>query len=131
MDEIRKRDINLSQYNISLYAYRELEYFCLQYSEKKRAFNRLYCLKKHNENLKGLKNKKKIKMLESDINMIETAAKNADSQLYSYILKNVTDGISYEYMDVPCGRRRFYELRRLFFFNLYCMKYKMGNQIQV
>jgi hypothetical protein len=88
-------------------------------------------LKKHNENLKGLKNKKKIKMLESDINMIETAAKKADSQLYSYILKNVTDGISYEYMDVPCGRRRFYELRRLFFFNLYCMKYKMGNQIQV
>lgn len=127
MDEIRKRDLNLSKYNISLYAYRELEYFCLQYAEKKRVINKLYCLKKHDECIVGFKNENKIKMLENDIDMIDLAAKKADNQLYPYIIKNVTDGISYEYMDVPCGRRRFYELRRLFFFNLYCMKYKLGN----
>jgi|GEM_PF-1028291 len=127
MEGIRKRDIKLSKYNISLYAYRELEYFCLQYGEKKRSIDKMYCLKKHDENLKGFKNEGKIRLYESDINLIENAAKYTDGQLYSYILKNVTDGIPYESMDVPCGRRMFYELRRMFYLNLYYMKYKMGN----
>lgn len=127
MEEIRKKDLNLSQFNISLYAYRELEYFCLQYREKKNSIDKMYCLKKHDECLNGFKNERKIRMFENDISLIETAAKKADNQLYPFIIKNVADGISYEYMDVPCGRRRFYELRRLFFFYLYSMKSKLGN----
>lgn len=34
-DYLTERDVNLSEFNISKYAYRELRYFCLQYHEKK------------------------------------------------------------------------------------------------
>ena len=34
------------------------------------------------------------------------------------VLKNVTEGTPYEWMDVPVGRRQFYEYRRYFFYLL-------------
>jgi hypothetical protein len=48
--------------------------------------------------------------------------------LSGYIIKNVVDGTPYEYFDVPCGRRQFYELRRVFFSNLY--KLRNLNKVQ-
>ena len=36
MDKVRKRDMKLSDYNISRAKYNELKYFCMQYEEKKR-----------------------------------------------------------------------------------------------
>ncbi|MCI1958200.1 MAG: hypothetical protein LKJ25_01075 [Clostridia bacterium] len=112
MDSIRKRDYNLSEYNISRYAYRELEYFCLQYREKKRRLSHLRITNR--ESYEGEKT-----ILENDIKMIETSAYEADNILCHYIIKNVADGIVYERQNVPCGRRQFYEIRRLFFFNLF------------
>ena len=47
--------------------------------------------------------------------MIEQTAIEADPNLYTWILKSVTEGIPYENMDVPAGRRQFYEARRYFF----------------
>ena len=35
MDTICRRDIKLSDYNISRAKYNELKYFCIQYAEKK------------------------------------------------------------------------------------------------
>lgn len=56
--------------------------------------------------------------------MIENAAKETDEQLYKYIIKNVTEGVPYEVLNVPCGRRQFYDKRKLFFYKLYCIKNK-------
>lgn len=50
-----------------------------------------------------------------EVELIEQTAIAADQVLYPYILKSVTQGIKYEYMDAPCGRRQFYEVRRIFF----------------
>lgn len=51
----------------------------------------------------------------TDLELIEQSAVEADPDIFPYILKNVTEGIPYEYMDVPCGRKQFYEARRVFF----------------
>lgn len=56
--------------------------------------------------------------------MIEESAKQADHQLYKYILKAVTEeGITYKYlktvMNIPAGRNYFYEKRRKFYYILY------------
>jgi hypothetical protein len=53
--------------------------------------------------------------LQKDIEMIDQAAVEADSEIYQYIIKNVADGIPYEYLQVPTGRRKFYEVRVKFF----------------
>lgn len=55
--------------------------------------------------------------------MIEESAKQADQQLYKYILKAVTEeGITYKYlktvMNIPAGRNYFYEKRRKFYYIL-------------
>lgn len=117
----RKKDCDLSKYNISLYAYRELEYFCLQYREKKSRLCHLNITDK--ELFKGEK-----KILINDVKMIDTAAYEADNMLFGYIIKDVADGIRYEYLNVPCGRRQFYEMRRVFFYNLY--KLRNLNKVQ-
>lgn len=53
-----------------------------------------------------------------DAALIEQASREAEPNICQYILKNVTQGVPYEYMDVPCGRRQFYEQRRKFFYLL-------------
>lgn len=90
-----KKDLSLKQYGISKFQYRELSYRCQRYSEFKR-------------------DKRKRKYAKQ----IERAAQKASPELYSYILKNVTQGIPYEQMPVPLGRRQFYQLRQEFFINL-------------
>ena len=56
------------------------------------------------------------------IKMIERAAKDADDFLYPYILKAVTEGLSYTYLkarlDIPCGRDMYYDRYRRFFWLL-------------
>ncbi|MDR2889238.1 MAG: hypothetical protein LBV33_05295 [Lachnospiraceae bacterium] len=80
-----RKDISQAKYN-------ELRYFCLQYDEKKGDPSRTH-----------------------EMELIEETALAANDAIYRYILKNVTQGIKYEHMDVPCGRRQFYEARKLFF----------------
>ena len=60
----------------------------------------------------------RIAQLKRDTELIEQTAMEADAEIYPWILKNVTSGVPYEYMDVPMGRRKFYEARRYFFFLL-------------
>lgn len=92
----RKNGIKLKDYGISRNKYNELKYFCMQYAEKKQEAGS-----------NGLRRR--------EIEQIEQSAMEADGDIYGYLLKNVTEGIPYEYMDVPCGRRQFYEARRTFF----------------
>ena len=56
------------------------------------------------------------------MNMIEKAAMEADEDLYIYILKAVTEGLSYTYLkaklEIPCGKDLYYDRYRRFFWLL-------------
>ncbi len=125
--DVKKRDMKLSDYHISRARYNELKYFCMQYSEKKHELMSNYGLHAVVEDgqpkgnipgnpteCKALKNLK----LQKEIELIENTAFAADKEIYEYLLKNVTEGIAYEYLDVPKARKQFYESRRYFFYLL-------------
>lgn len=88
-----KRDLRMEKYKISTNRYRELKYFCMQYREKKsrlRAITELSVssMERSKGGNKTSDRTADIAMqrlqLENDIQMIETAAIEADSALYSY-----------------------------------------------
>lgn len=127
MEKIKKRDMKLSDYNISRAKYNELKYFCMQYEEKKQELHKSYGLGAvvndgmPKGNLPGSPTERaaiRNVMLQSDIELIEQTALEADGEIYQWLMKNVTEGIPYEWLNVPVGRRQFYETRRYFFFLL-------------
>lgn len=121
-----KKDLRLEKYNISTNRYRELKYFCKQYREKQSKLRSITeisspCIGESVGTKAGDRTSNiaiQRMQLESDIKMIEQAAENADKELSSYIISNVVDGIPYEYLGVPVGRRQFYQSRRKFFYIL-------------
>lgn len=127
MDKVRKRDMKLSDYNISRAKYNELKYFCMQYEEKKRELHKGYGLNAivndglPKGNLPGnpvegqaIRNA----VLQADVDLIEHTAMEAGADVYQWLIKNLTEGVPYEWLNVPSGRRQFYETRRYFFFLL-------------
>lgn len=124
----RRKDLHLDGYGISKFAYRELCNFCLQYEDKKAKVAELrnpY----NSPQITGLPHgnevgnptesaAEKAAVMSHDIDLIETAVRAAAPDIYSTLLKNVTQGIQYDYMEVPAGRRQFYEKRRKFFYIL-------------
>lgn len=127
MNKVRKRDIKLSDYNISREKYNELKYFCLQYSQKKQELHNGYGLRaavsggmssgssySNPTEYTAIKNV----TLQKDIELIEGTALEADCDIHPWLLKNVTCGMPYEYMDVPLSRTKFYDSRRYFFYLL-------------
>ncbi len=124
---VNLRGLKLSDYNISRAKYNELKYFCMQYQEKLQKLNADCGLKAVvNDGMprSGLQSNPtaqeavKRALMQNDIDLIEKTAQEANRELYEWILKNVTEGIPYEWMDVPAGRRQFYESRRYFFYLL-------------
>ena len=127
LDKIKKRDMKLSDYNISRAKYNELKYFCMQYAEKKRELQKGYGLNAIvNDGMpKGNMSGNPVEraaihntMLRADIELIEQTAIEADADIYQWLLKSVTEGIPYEYMNVPLSRTKFYDTRRYFFYLL-------------
>ena len=130
----KKRSLQFEKYNISKNRYLELKYFCRQYQEKVEelaaiteigtiSFEQLPQV--YSSDKTGNTAIKKI-YLEKEIRIVEEAAVEADMQIAEYILKNVTSGIRYEFLDVPYSRSVFYERRRKFFWIL-DMKLRMAN----
>lgn len=124
---VMKRDIKLSDYNISRAKYNELKYFCMQYEEKKRELskgNGLHAVINDGQprgNSIGRPTEQQAirnAMLRQDVELIEQTAIAADPEVYPWILKNVTEGLPYEYMNVPLSRTKFYDSRRYFFYLL-------------
>ena len=124
---VKKRDMRLSDYNISRAKYNELKYFCMQYSEKKREIQKNTGLKSvvndglprgngvgHPVENMALRNV----ALQADLDLITETIKEADAEIAQWLFKNITEGIPYEWMDVPKGRKQFYESRRYFFYLL-------------
>lgn len=127
MDRIRKRDMKLSDYNISRAKYNELKYFCMQYEEKKQELNSSYGLGSvvndgmPKGNLSGNPTESRAirnVMLQSDLELIEQTVLEADADIYQWLFRNVTEGIGYDYLDVPMNRTDFYCSRKYFFYLL-------------
>lgn len=127
MEKIRKRDMKLSDYNISRAKYNELKYFCMQYEEKKAKIRNSYGLGAVTNdgmpkgNLPGNSVERvaiQNAMLKTDVELIEQTAIEADAEIYQWLLKSITEGVPYEYMDVPLSRTKFYDSRRYFFYLL-------------
>lgn len=122
-----------NKYYIDKHRHYELKHFCLQYPTWK---------KLHDEALESCISAAKlgresISNIQSDITakyaikrsyyaekikLIEQAAYEADRQLASYIIKAVTEGLSFTYlktvMNIPCGKDMYYDRYRKFFWLL-------------
>ena len=127
------RMLNQEKFKISNYRFRELYYFCLQYEEWKEQ------LKEKRNPLKampmsGMPTSGNVgnptesaaiacAELSMKCKMIEQAAKEADPELWEYIVFAVThENITFNYlkanMDFPYERDRYYNSRRKFYFIL-------------
>lgn len=130
---IRPEISEKNKYWIGRHRYYELKHFCLQYSEWKRLYNEA------NESIifaariealpsavvrSDLTAKYAIKKAyySEKIKLVESIAKETDEYLYNYILKAVTEDLSYTYfkstMSIPCGRDMYYDRYRRFFWLL-------------
>lgn len=122
-----------NKYWISKHRYYELKHFCLQYPEWKKAYNSIDEMSISSPNFNETHSNNIItditakcaiaKTFYSEkINMVEKAAKEADSDLYDYILKAVTEELSFTYLktklDIPCGKDMYYDRYRKFFWIL-------------
>lgn len=130
---IRPKISEKNKYYIDKHRYYELKHFCLQYREWKKAYvscNESIMFASQIENARttnvpsDITAKYALKRAQyaERINMVEKAAMEADEFLYSYILKAVTEGLSYTYLksklDIPCGRDMYYDRYRRFFWLL-------------
>lgn len=126
-----KRNINLTNYDISPKRYRELYYFCLQYEEMKEKLKSIYSLQssKLDNNIQSnstsdATQKKALaaEKLSREVELIEQTAIAADNELYQYLLMNVTNQVPYTYLrydlGMPCGHDKFYKARRRFYYLL-------------
>lgn len=130
---IRPKISEKNKYYIDKHRYYELKHFCLQYKEWKREYANcnesvIFASKFDREPSSNMHSdltaKYALKKLQygSRIKMIERIAMEADDFLYPYILKAVTEGLSYTHLktshDIPCGRDMYYDRYRKFFWLL-------------
>lgn len=132
----RLRDMTWDDYGISRNRYKELQAFCLQYDEKKSKINRGVNAVTNDGMPKGNFKKNTLEMnairnviYQRDCEMIEQAAVAASSQIYPYIIKSVTNDLSFPYIEydeklgrIPVGKTEFYGYRRLFYHYLDLIK---------
>lgn len=122
-----------NRYWIEKHRYYELKHFCLQYPIWRKAYQALDGLSRRPTDLTTFSKTGSIsdptarcaeaKLFYSDrMDLIERVAMETDSELASYILKAVTNGISYDCMkarsDIPCCKDTYYKLYRRFFWLL-------------
>lgn len=121
-----------NKYWVERHRYYELKYFCLQYPTWKRYLRELEdsCVVSQSS---GIFSERTIsdptqkcilarEYYREKMQMIEGCVIAADSSLYPYILKSVTEGLSYNTLkarfNIPCGRDMFYDRYRKFFWIL-------------
>ena len=130
---IRPKISEKNKYWIDKHRHYELKHFCLQYPSWKKAYTEfsnpsvpLSMIENvPTSNLPGDPTAKralmKVKYAER-MKIIEKAAMEADRYLYEYILKAVTENLSYTYLksklEIPCGRDMYYDRYRRFFWIL-------------
>ena len=131
--DIRAEISEKNRYYIPKHRYYELKHFCMQYTGwkklyadiSKNSYHSEYLVverKTHSEDWLIERCALITAYLSERINMVETAAKQADESLAKYILAGVTLGIPYDIiklrMNIPCGKNVYYEAYRKFFYIL-------------
>lgn len=131
--KIRPEISEKNKYWIDKHRHYELKHFCLQYPIWKKLYSEfddpsipLSTIERApTSNLPGDPTAKRamMKALYSEkIDLIEKVAKEADKYLYDYILKAVTENLSYTYLksklEIPCSRDMYYDRYRRFFWLL-------------
>lgn len=122
-----------NKYYIDKHRHYELKHFCLQYPAWKKAYDDfnnpsmpLSMIERvPTSNLPGDPTAKRALMkahYAEKMRLIEKAAIEADRYLHEYILKAVTENLSYTYLksklEIPCGRDLYYDRYRRFFWIL-------------
>lgn len=130
---IRAEISDKNKYWISKHRHYELKHFCLQYPTWKKEYEifgvpsissslleRLPSVNLHSDPTARYALRSAYYL--DRIKLIEETALAADRYLYEYILKAVTEGLSYSYLrsklDIPCGKDMFYDRYRRFFWLL-------------
>lgn len=122
-----------NKYWIDKHRYYELKHFCLQYLSWKRTYSALEELGLTSSQIgctpsgsgpSDLTAKYAVRKAHyaEKIKLIEKTAMAADEDLYVYILKAVTEDLSFTYLknrlEIPCGRDMYYDRYRRFFWLL-------------
>lgn len=122
-----------NKYWIDRHRYYELKHFCLQYKQWKKTYSTLNDLGLSKVAFTGLPTSNEPSDLTADyairkveignkIKMVESAAIEADRELWYYIVKAVTEGLAYTQLktmfDIPCSRDTYYDRYRRFFWLL-------------
>lgn len=130
---IRPEVSKKNKYWMEKHRYYELKHFCLQYPIWKKAYIALDGLSSIPSDLEAISKTNRIsnpteRCAEARMKylrlmeMVEQAAIDTDSELYSYILTGVTEECTYEHLkskyNIPCCRQTYYELYRKFFYLL-------------
>lgn len=130
---IRPEISEKNKYWIDKHRHYELKHFCLQYPNWKNAYAAfdnsnipLAAIERiPTSNLPGDPTSKRALMkayYSERIDLIEKIAMEADRYLYAYILKAVTENLSYTYLkaklEIPCSRDMYYDRYRRFFWLL-------------
>lgn len=122
-----------NKYKIEKHRYYELKHFCLQYPIWKKAYAALDGLSRRPSDLEIFSETKSCsdptancaiaKTFYSErIDMVERTALKTDPELANFILKAVTEELSYDHMksrlDIPCCKDTYYNRYRKFFWLL-------------
>lgn len=122
-----------NKYWISKHRHYELKHFCLQYPEWKKEYLTLGVPSASSAMLEVISSNSTPSDLTARyairrvyyaerIDLIEKIAKEADKYLYEYILRAVTEGLSFTYLKsklkIPCSRDMYYDRYRRFFWLL-------------
>lgn len=130
---IRPEISKTHKYWIDKHRYYELKHYCLQYPLWRNAYYSFDDVSiplsmiegVRTSNLPGDPTAKRAVMkayYSEKIGFLESIALETDEFLHKYILKAVTEGLSYTYLktklDIPCGRDTYYDRYRRFFWLL-------------
>ena len=130
---IRPEISRKNKYYIDKHRHYELKHFCLQYPAWKKAYADLLDMSISLSKTDGMRNGSIIgkpteryaidrSYYAERIKMVERVAMDADEYLWKYILKAVTEGLSYTYLQtqlgIPCCRDTYYDRYRRFFWLL-------------
>lgn len=131
--KIRSELSKKNQYYLDKHRYYELKHFCLQYLSWCKTYSdldsfgvgtsRMEFIPRTNLHSDPTLALAEAKMYYSDrMEMVELAASRTDRGLAEYILKGVTEGVSYDILKarigIPCCKDVYYKLYRRFFWIL-------------
>ena len=122
--EVTSKVSKKSKWWISEYRHMELRYFCRQYKEWRDVVNSVIERRPNGGDISRSVEDEVLRRekLRTKMRIVEEACIHADPELSKWLFKAVTEGYRYEYLrgvlDIPCGRRQFYERMRKFYWVL-------------